>query len=179
MKTCKKVDAKTWSQLIGNEPGTTLDHVIHYKTVPKWYYGNMLKKSRKKCQTSMALELCSRAGVPINRYLGLNDIEPFENLLNVSINVVSSRVGNKFIRVIEDTDRSRLYLYHVETETEKHWHGISSIQGFFNGSYFCHTCLKAYKDKYKHTCSTSCDVCLHDVCPKTENQVGCGTCGRV
>lgn len=169
MKTCKKVDAKTWSQLIWNDPGTTLNHVIHHKTVPKWYYGNMLKKSRKKCETSMALELCSRAGVPINRYLGLNDIEPFENLLNVSINMVSSWVGNKFIRVIEDTDRSRLYLYHVETETEKHWHGISSIQGFFNGSYFCHTCLKAYKDKYKHTCSTSCDVCLHDVCPKTEN----------
>lgn len=128
MKTCKKVDASTWSQLIGNDPGTTLDHVIQYKTVPKWYYGNMLKKSRKKFQTTMAQELCSRAGVPTNRYLGLNDIEPFENLLNVSINVVSSRVGNKFIRVIEDTDRSRLYLYHVETENEKHWHGIGSIQ---------------------------------------------------
>lgn len=67
----------------------------------------------------------------------------------------------------------------METENEKHWHGIGSIQGFFNGSYFCHTCLKAYKDKHKHTCSTSCDMCLHDACPKTKHEVGCITCGRV
>lgn len=71
--------------------------------------------------------------LPVDRYLGLNDIVPFETLLNVSINVVSSRVGNKFIRVKpEDVQLTRLYLYHVETENEKHWHGIGNIQVFFN-----------------------------------------------
>lgn len=72
-----------------------------------------------------------------------------------------------------------MYLYHVDTETEKHWHGIASIQGFFKSSYFCHTCLKPYKDKSKHTCATSCEICLHDHCPETEFQIGCRTCGRV
>ena len=67
----------------------------------------------------MATWLCKRAGVPVDRYLGLNDIEPFETLLDVNINVVSSRVGNKFVRVSkEDTEKSSLYLYHVETENE-------------------------------------------------------------
>lgn len=65
----------------------------------------------------MAIWLCEKtARVPVDRYLGLNDIEPFETLLNVSINVVSSRVGKKFVRVRkEDTERTRLYLYHMET----------------------------------------------------------------
>lgn len=98
--------------------------------------------------------------LPVDRYLGLNDIVPFETLLNVSINVVSSRVGNKFIRVKpEDVQLTRLYLYHVETENEKHWHGIGNIQVFFNCTYFCHTCLKPYQNKDKHICETSCDMC--------------------
>lgn len=117
--------------------------------------------------------------MPNDRYLGLNDIEPFEALLDVCINVVSSRVGNKFVRVTEDQEKPRLYLYHVDTETEKHWHGIASIQGCFKTSYFCHTCLKPYKDKSKHTCATSCEICLHDHCPETEFQIGCRTCGRI
>lgn len=118
--------------------------------------------------------------LPVDRYLGLNDIVPFETLLNVSINVVSSRVGNKFIRVKpEDVQLTRLYLYHVETENEKHWHGIGNIQVFFNCTYFCHTCLKTYQNKDKHICETSCDMCLHDTCPKTEIQVECRACGRV
>ena len=180
MKICKKVSAESWSHLIGNDSNTIMDHVIQHRTVPKHYYGNLLKKSRRKYQTEMATWLCKRAGVPVDRYLGLNDIEPFETLLDVNINVVSSRVGNKFVRVSkEDTEKSSLYLYHVETENEKHWHGIGNIQGFFSASYFCHLCLKPYQNKDEHTCAISCDVCLHNDCPKTEMQVGCRFCGRV
>ena len=181
LKTCRKVDAETWSHLIGNDPNFTMSHVIKHRTVPKHYYGNLLKKARRKCQTKMANWLCERAGVPVNRYLGLNDIEPFETLLDVNIKVVSSRVGNKFVRVSKETgtDRTSLYLYHVETENEKHWHGIGNIQGFFSASYFCHLCLKPYKNKCEHTCAISCDVCLHNDCPETEMKLGCRSCGRV
>lgn len=180
MKTCKKVNAATWSSLTGNDSNTIMDHVIQKKTVPKHFYGNLLKKSRKKYQTEMAIWLCEKAGVPIDKYLGLNDIEPFETLLNVSINVVSSRVGNKFVRVSGMmAERTRLYLYHVETETEKHWHGIGNMQVFFNAGYFCQTCLKPSKNKYGHSCATSCDVCLHDNCVESKVQVVCLSCGRV
>lgn len=105
MKTCKKVNAETWSRLTGNDSCATMQHVIEHRTVPKHYYGNLLKKSRRKCQTDMAIWLCNKAGVPFDRYLGLNDIEPFETLLNVNINIVSSRVGNKFVRVAKRTQR--------------------------------------------------------------------------
>ena len=138
-----------------------------------------LENLEKKMQTELAMWLCERAGVPTDRYLGLNDIEPFETLLGVCINVVSSRVGNKFVRVTEAEEKPRLYLYHVDTETEKHWHGIANIQGFFKVSYFCHTCFKPYNDKSKHTCTTWCEVCLHDHCLEADVQMGCRTCGRV
>lgn len=164
LKTCKKVDANTWKHLIRGNPGTILENAIYHKTAPKWYYGDLLKKSRNKVQTEMALQLCRKAGVPIDRYLGLNDIKSFENLLDVSVNVVSSRVGNKFVRVAKETERTRLYLYHIESENEKHCHGIGSIQGFFNGAYFFHTCLKPYKT---------------DNCIETETKVGCASCSRV
>lgn len=124
-------------------------------------------------QTKMALELCHMAGVPTHRYLGLNDINPFETFIGVNINVVSSRVGNKFVRVRESAHKTNLYLYHVEIDEEKHWHGIANIQGFFQGSYFCYTCLKSYIDKHRHKCSTYCDVCLRHDCLETENQLGC------
>ena len=74
------------------------------------------------------MHLCEKAGVPTDRYLGLNDIEPLESLLDVSINVVSNRVGNTVLRV--DREKPRLYFYIVKSENEKHWHGIASIQGF-------------------------------------------------
>lgn len=94
----------------------------------------------------MAIWLCEKAGVPTNRYLGLNDIEPFESVLKVSINVVSSRVGNKFVLVTkEDTERTSLYFYNVETENEKHWHGIGNIQGFFNAAYFCQRPVRGWR----------------------------------
>lgn len=82
----------------------------------------------------MAIWLCEKAGVSTDRHLGLNGIESFKTLLNVSINVVSSRVGNKFVRVMKENTKKCLYLYHVETENEKHWNGIGSIYGFFNAA---------------------------------------------
>jgi hypothetical protein len=67
LKTCKKVDAETWSRLTGNDTGVRMDHVIEHRTVPKLYYGNLLKKSRRKYQTEMATWLCEKAGVPVDR----------------------------------------------------------------------------------------------------------------
>lgn len=59
----------------------------------------------------MALELCHKACVPTDGYLGLNYIDRFETLLGVNMQVVSSRVGNKFVRVRENTHKTNLYLY--------------------------------------------------------------------
>lgn len=134
LKTCQKVDANAWSQMMRDNSEQMLDFVLKHHTVSKTYYDNVLKTSREKKQTELAVWLCERAGVPTDRYLGLNDIEPFEKLLDVSINVVSFRVGNKFVRVTRDQEKPRLYLYHVDSENEN-----------------TGTELPAYKDSLRHS----------------------------
>nr|XP_034315847.1 uncharacterized protein LOC117685524 [Crassostrea gigas] len=117
----------------------------------------------------------------IVKVLNSNESLPIDESLLVTIGSIDlpKGGGNKFVRVTKDQEKPRLYLYHIDSENEKHWHGIASIQGFFKASYFCHTCLKPYKDKSKHSCATSCEVCLRNNCPETDVQMGCCSCGRV
>jgi hypothetical protein len=48
--------------------------------------------------------------VPTDRSLGLSDIKPFVDLLDVNIMVLSSKTGNKFCRVANKPGRRNIYL---------------------------------------------------------------------
>lgn len=48
LKTCKKVDSDVWKDLVREDSGTMLDHVIKHHTVTQSYYDNILKTQRKK-----------------------------------------------------------------------------------------------------------------------------------
>lgn len=135
-------------------------------------------KTRKTLQTKLGTYLCRKCGVSTKRFLGLNDIPPFEKFLNVNILVISSRTGDKFVRVVEENEKPNIYLYLAEIGKEKHWHGIAKIQGFFKAN-FCTKCLKTYKHKYKHACETSCNVCLRDNCKNKGVSLSCRSCGRL
>ena len=178
LKTCKKVDSDTWSSVTHADNDSEFSQILKHKTVSKHYYDNVLKKTRKKMRTDIAIQLCQRAGVPTTRFLGLNDIPKFEQLLDVNIYVVSSKVGDKFLRIIDNDDRPNLYLYHIETDTEQHWHGIANIQGFFKAHYFCKNCKQPFNDKQKHSCETSCTVCLDQNC-RVSQEMSCRSCRRV
>jgi len=176
LKTCKKVNATEWKELVGNDRRSMMELSSRYKTCPKHYYDNMLKKShRQKMQMDMAIDLCKMTNVPTDRQLGLNDIAPFERLLDVNVLVVSSKLGNKFIRVVDNPDVHNLFIYLVEFDDVKHFHGISSIAGFFGGNYFCETCLKPYYHKESHSCESACDVCTSQDCT-TKDPMCCKSC---
>ena len=175
------MNATEWTKILQKDDNKSslLDLIIRYRTIPRHHWQNMLgATARRKKITELAFELCEKARVPTDRLLGLNDIPMFEKLLNINIFVVSSRVGDKFIRVVDDKSRTNIYLYHIESENEKHWHGIANIQGFFKADYFCASCLKPFKDKHKHSCESSCEVCLDKNCPTTNHQMCCRSCGR-
>jgi len=119
----------------------------------------------KRYGKQMALTLCMEAKVPTDRPLGLSDIKPFEDLLDVNIMVLSSKTGNRFCRVANNPGRRNIYLYMTEPEEGVgHFDGIGSINGFFGYGYFCETCLKPYKNKGTHWCQTTCNVCCSDQC---------------
>lgn len=82
-----------WETLMREDTNRTiLDNVIKYKTCPKSYYYRMLDKTKTQKQNEMAKAVCRKANVPIDRPLGLNDITLFENLLDVNVNVISSKL---------------------------------------------------------------------------------------
>ena len=97
----------------------------------------------------MAPTLCMEAKVPTDRPLGLSDINPFEDLLDVNIMVLSSNTGNRFCRVTNNPGRRNIYLYMTEPEGVGHFDGIWSINGFFGYGY-CETCLTPYKNTETH-----------------------------
>ena len=179
LKTCGQVDPQTWANITESDNLSLVEKIMKYKKVPKSFYKNLLDKGRKKMQTDFALQLCQMANLPTNRYLGLNDIPPFERLLGVNVFVVSSRVGDKFIRAIDAEMKRNIFLYHVESDGELHWHGIANIQGFFNAKHFCSTCLQPFHRKTNHRCLTSCDVCFGMDCRVSDKQMCCRSCGRL
>lgn len=68
----------------------------------------------KRYGKQMALTLCMEAKVPTDRHLGLSDIKPFEDLLDVM--VLSSKTGNRFCRVANKPGHRNIYLYMTEPE---------------------------------------------------------------
>ena len=83
---------------------------------------------RTNQQNKLKRVLCKEANVDCSRPLTICDIQHVEELLCVDILVVSSRLGNRFIRVpTKASGKQRLYLYLIEYENTYHFHIISKI----------------------------------------------------
>jgi len=106
------------------------------------------------------------------RPASLNDIPAFEDLLDVNILVISAKLGNKFVRITDNTHRKNLYLYLVDD----HYHAIANISGFFLSHYFCESCLQPYDHNHRHFCATTCIVCKRDGCLETDTPLSCRRC---
>ena len=179
-----------WRESTEGLQGDAISLALQCKKLSPSLYNHLREKNRQT-QTKFALKLCELADVDPELPASLNDIPKFEAALDVYICVVSASLGNKFIRVPQHVDRVEdehgltvsskpfLYVYHVECpDGTEHFHTIASIAGFFNSSYFCQLCLKAYDHKNRHACLNSCMVCESDQCPVTNNEVPCTSCNR-
>ena len=105
-----------------------LELVLEHRKVPESYYMNLRKKARKE-QKNLAVALSRLAGVQLDRPGSLNDVEAFDEALDIRVMVVSARLGNKFIKSISTDQRQCVYLYLVD---DCHYHTISSVTGFFS-----------------------------------------------
>ena len=119
---------------------------LEHRKVPESHNKNLRNKKSKE-QKDLAVAISRLAGVPLDRPASLNDIEPFEEVLNTRVMVVSARLGNKFITSPSTDERPCIYIYLVD---DCHFHTISNITGFFSSRYFCPTCLKHYDHKERH-----------------------------
>lgn len=152
--------------------------LVQFEKCPPWYWKHLRDNVQNK-QDNLTRDVCQCSGLSDNQTLTYSVIPRIEDFLNVNIYVVSSALGNAFSYVSQhhDEERKRIFLYHVETESEEHFHAIVKISGFFTSSKFCSTCLKPYEHQHKHHCENHCSVCLSDACKKQRSHV-CQDCHR-
>ena len=123
-----------------------LNQILQIRKVPQWYYKKMLDKSCKN-QKDLAVALCNLAGVSPDEAASLADIQSSEEALNVGIAVISSRLGNKFMRV-PDTNRpvkrpnQYLYLVALPDQNMGHFHAITSM--FFEHELFLRVLYESF-----------------------------------
>ena len=164
---------KEWDDLTRYQKSKSqLELVLEHRKVSESYYKNLRHKTRKE-QKNLAVALSRLAGVPLDRPASLNDVEAFEEALDVRVMVVSARLGNKFITSPSTDQQPCVYLYLVD---DCHYHTISSVTGFFSSIYFCSFCLKHYNNRERHECEVTCIVCKRTDCPKTEEPITCQKC---
>ena len=147
LKSCHTVSPDEWKTLTSDDTESMVNKVLKHRTTPKWFYRHVLDKERKEC-FNFAKRLCELADVSTEKQCSINDIERFEKVLDLQILVISSKLGNKFIRIGEnETGRKKAFLYLIDDSECGHFAAIVSITGFFSCSYFCKDCLKPYSDK--------------------------------
>lgn len=187
LKICETVPEDTWKEITKDDPrnmNTFMKVMKHRKTTksyPKHVGESAVGGKNKSYSKTMALTLCKEANLPTDRSLTIRDIGSFEDLLDVNILVLSAKMGNKFYRVTNNSDRKNIYLYlsgDSDTSNGGHFDGIGNINGFFGYGYFCTPCLKPYKNKGKHSCVNTCDVCGNNNCMRGEDTKLCSKCHR-
>ena len=140
---------------------------------------NYIRDSRCPVQRERAFDLHEAANVPLGP-CGLNEVELFQqHLVNYQIIVVSSDHSNSIIYPREpptnpNPEKSIYLFYHTN-----HFDVITSIPGFLNRSYFCHTCHKAYSNTTDHLCTAQCRSCGGFGCVLQGDGIVCNECDRV
>ena len=112
----------------------------------------------RKLQKDMAEKLHEEAGVEINEFGStLEDVKRFANHLKIQINIVDGEYFNELIFSSENEHNSQMiYLY----KNGNHFDVITSMTGFLDKSYYCHTCKKSYKKRDCHKCPAKCIACF-------------------
>ena len=142
----------------------------------------MLRKSKAKL-AKMAKEFHLQAGIGEKEYVSLPDLRKFECLLDVSITVVSA-IHNNMVIYNGQVGKTRVYLYMVQEDCEKpaHYHTITNLKGFLGYQNYCEVCHVGFGARYKHSCSSWCDICLQPDCSYTyikTNSIQCSDCNAV
>ncbi len=136
----------------------------------------LLANSRRPAQENAARELHRKANVPLGP-CGIPEVKQFQKYLTgYEINIVSMEHANTIIHpaqpTVTETKRIYLYLY------DNHYDVITTMPGFFNRSYFCHVCRKAYNSTVDHLCDSMCKMCRGFECSFVAPR-GCADCKRM
>ena len=130
-------------------------------------------RQNRRIQEEFALELHTKAGVPLHQ-CGIEDVKTFQRfLVGYQIHVISREHFNGIV-YHGPTAEKKIYLYYHDN----HYDVITSMTAFLSRIYFCTNCYKGYNTNEEHACNNVCHNCrkIHD---QTEDDwINCQDCGR-
>ena len=138
-------------------------------------YKNLTKPGRRELEKK-AKALHAAANVPLGP-CSIEEVALFQkHLTSYEINIVSGNHDNSIIfppkpSTIRNVTPIYLYLHN------NHYDVIASMPGFLSESYFCHTCKRAYTDKFDHLCPGMCKACRAYNCV-ADDPLECKECNR-
>ena len=138
-----------------------------------------IRRTESAAQRERAFDLHEAANVPLGP-CGLNEVELFQHyLVNYQIIVVSGDQNNNIIYPHQPpanpNPEKSIYLYYQAN----HFDVITSLPGFLNRSYFCHTCHKPYDHTTDHICDGMCRLCRGVSCVYEDGGITCNECDRL
>ena len=129
---------------------------LHPEKWTKTQLHDGFNKSRK-LQKEEAMKLHEEAHVEINDYGNdLSDIEKFAKHLGIEINIIDAEQFNSIVYTANKGSEDKVYLL----KTRNHFDVIKSLTAFYDTSYYCHECKKAYTKRDKHKCPSKCLSCF-------------------
>ena len=141
-------------------------------------YKHIMESSRP-IQRERAFDLHEAANVPLGP-CGLKEVELFQQyLVNYQIIVVSGDQNNSIIYPgqppANPNPEKSIYLYYQAN----HFDVITTLPGFLNTNYFCHTCHKGYDHTTDHMCRGMCGSCRGFGCVLQGDGIVCNECDRL
>ena len=164
----------------------TLDYPAHHGTRTQLTKTNRGTSDRPQQQA--AYPLTRQAGVPKDCSVGPEELKQFQAVLP-DYRLICVYVGRNSEAVAfspYDKKKKDLIIVHLD----EHYHGCSSLNGYYQTSYYCEYCLKGFNDKGKHRCKNLenklCKCCRRRDCPDFEvchpqhlkASILCEPCGR-
>ena len=132
---------------------------------------DQLTKVRKNVsdrpQQQAAYRLTRQAGVPEETAVGPKELKKFQAVLpDYRLICIYAGRGNDAVAFSPyDAKNKDLVIVHMLD----HYHGCSSLNGFYQTSYYCEYCLKGYNSKGHHRCkkveNKLCRCCRRADCP--------------
>ena len=137
-----------------------------------------IRDSRWALQRERTFDLHEAANVPLGP-CGLNEVDLFQHyLVNYQIIVVSGDQNNTIIYPPQPpanpNPEKSIYLYYQAN----HFDVITTLPGFLNTNYFCHTCHKGYDHTTDHMCDGMCQSCRGFGCVIQDGGMTCNECNR-
>ncbi|MDI9312001.1 MAG: DNA polymerase [Limnohabitans sp.] len=147
---------------------TNNDNSCGYRAIALGYIDKVMSRKRltrkqkrnmKSLESKIAKKLCQDLQLNINNELDMNGLETFSAFFESLDPPIELVVVNGRTKLKEFGGNKQSIQIYIEL-FEKHYNYISSIQAYFERSYFCSKCFVGFNDKSNHNCPYVCSLCL-------------------